>query len=55
MRPFEQVEGDRFVAALARASDAVTAALELQRRRWPPISLRISVHTGEVQLRDEGN
>jgi len=30
-------------------------ALELQRAPLAPIRLRIGVHTGEVQLRDEGN
>ncbi len=55
VRPVEQGEGDSFVAAFARASDAVAAALELQRAPLAPISLRIGVHTGEVQLRDEGN
>ena len=37
------------------ASDAVACALELQRAPLAPIRLRIGVHTGEVQLRDEGN
>src|ERR1700744_2282078 len=55
VRPVEQGEGDSFVAAFARASDAVTAALELQRAPLAPIRLRIGVHTGEIQLRDEGN
>src|SRR6202042_2157392 len=55
VRPVEQGEGDSFVAAFARASDAVSAALELQRAPLAPIRLRIGVHTGEVQLRDEGN
>src|SRR5580692_340396 len=55
VRPVEQGEGDSFVAAFARASDAVAAALELQRAPLAPIRLRIGVHTGEVQLRDEGN
>jgi predicted ATPase/class 3 adenylate cyclase/DNA-binding CsgD family transcriptional regulator len=55
VRPVEQGEGDSFVAAFARASDAVVAALELQRAPLAPIRLRIGVHTGEVQLRDEGN
>ena len=40
---------------LRRASDAVACALELQRAPLAPIRLRIGVHTGEVQLRDEGN
>src|ERR1700757_530276 len=55
VRPIEQGEGDSFVAAFARASDAVACALELQRAPLAPIRLRIGVHTGEVQLRDEGN
>src|ERR1700742_3399360 len=55
VRPVEQGEGDSFVAAFARASDAVSCALELQRAPLAPIRLRIGVHTGEVQLRDEGN
>ncbi len=55
VRPVEQGEGDSFVAAFARASDALAAALELQRAPLAPIRLRIGVHTGEVQLRDEGN
>ena len=55
MRPVEQGEGDSFVAAFARARDAVACALELQRADLAPIKLRIGVHTGEAQLRDEGN
>ena len=55
VRPVEQGEGDSFVAAFARASDAVAAALELQLAPLEPIRMRIGVHTGEVRLRDEGN
>ena len=55
VRPVEQGEGDSFVAAFARASDAVACALELQRAPLAPIRLRIGVHTGEAQMRDEGN
>ena len=55
VRPVEQGEGDSFVVAFARASDAVACALELQRAPLAPIRLRIGVHTGEVQLRDGGN
>jgi predicted ATPase/class 3 adenylate cyclase/DNA-binding CsgD family transcriptional regulator len=55
VRPVEQGEGDSFVAAFARASDAVAAALELQRAPLAPIRLRIGIHAGEIQLRDEGN
>ncbi len=55
VRPVEQGEGDSFVVAFARASDAVACALELQRSPVAPIRLRIGVHTGQIQLRDEGN
>lgn len=55
VRPVEQGEGDSFVVAFARASDAVRCALDLQRAPLAPIRLRIGLHTGEVQLRDEGN
>jgi class 3 adenylate cyclase len=55
VRPVEQGEGDSFVAAFARASDAVACALALQRAPLAPVRLRIGIHTGEVQLRDEDN
>ncbi|MUL82204.1 MULTISPECIES: LuxR C-terminal-related transcriptional regulator [unclassified Mycolicibacterium] len=55
VRPVEQGEGDSFVLAFPRASDAVACALALQRAPLAPIRLRIGVHTGEVRLRDEGN
>ena len=55
VRPIEQGEGDSFVVAFARASDAVACALELQRAPLALVRLRIGVHTGQVQLRDEGN
>ncbi|PJE20948.1 MAG: LuxR family transcriptional regulator, partial [Mycobacterium sp.] len=55
VRPVEQGEGDSFVAAFARASDAVACALALQRAQLAPIRLRIGLHTGEIQLRDEAN
>jgi predicted ATPase/class 3 adenylate cyclase len=55
VRPVEQGEGDSFVVAFARASDAVACALAFQRAPLAPIRLRIGVHIGEVQLRDEGN
>jgi class 3 adenylate cyclase len=53
--PSKQGEGDSFVAAFARAGDAVACALQLQRVLLAPIRLRIGVHTGDIQLRDEGN
>ncbi len=55
VRPIEQGEGDSFVIAFGRASDAVGCAVQLQRAPLAPIRLRIGLHTGEVQLRDESN
>ncbi|MCV6966130.1 LuxR family transcriptional regulator [Mycobacterium intermedium] len=59
VRPVEQGEGDSFVVAFARATEAVACALELQRAPLAPVRLRIGVHTGEVSLRSntggEGN
>src|SRR5262245_49802445 len=48
-------QGDAFFAAFPRASDAVSAAAEIQSRLAPgPIRVRIGVHTGEPQITDEG-
>ena len=55
VRPVEQGEGDSFVIAFPRAGDAVACALGLQRLPLAPIKLRIGLHTGDAQLRDEGN
>ena len=55
VRPIDQGEGDSFVIAFNRASDAVVCAVDLQLAPLLPIRLRIGVHTGDVQLRDEGN
>src|ERR1700709_1650370 len=55
VRPLEQGEGDSFVAAFARASDAVGCALALQRGPLPPVRIPVRIHTGENQLRDESN
>ena len=55
VRPVEQGEGDSFVIAFTRASDALACALELQRAPLAPIRLRIGLHTGEIQLRDDEN
>ncbi|WP_242670206.1 LuxR family transcriptional regulator [Mycobacterium decipiens] len=55
VQPIEQGEGDSFVVAFARASDAAACALDLQRASLAPIRLRMGLHTGEVQLRDQLN
>jgi predicted ATPase/class 3 adenylate cyclase/DNA-binding CsgD family transcriptional regulator len=55
VRPVEQGEGDSFVIAFDRASDAVACALALQRAPLAPLRLRIGMHTGEIQLRDAAN
>ncbi|MCQ4360474.1 NB-ARC domain-containing protein [Mycobacterium gordonae] len=55
VRPVEQGEGDSFLVAFARASDAVACALQLQRSVLAPIRLRIGLHTGEIQLRGADN
>ncbi|MBA3653449.1 MAG: AAA family ATPase, partial [Actinobacteria bacterium] len=62
VRPVEQGEGDSFVAAFSRASDAVSFAVDFQRRiasePWPDgidLAVRIALHSGEPHLRDEGN
>jgi class 3 adenylate cyclase len=52
--PVEQGEGDSFVVAFTRASDAIACALGLQQAALAPIRLRIGLHTGEIRLRDEG-
>src|SRR5207249_2381437 len=55
VRPVEQGEGDSFVAAFARASEAVACALDigeaLAAEGWP-FKVRMGLHTGEVQRRD---
>jgi predicted ATPase/DNA-binding CsgD family transcriptional regulator len=62
VRPVEQGEGDSVVGAFSRASDAVAAAIDVQRafarECWPDgvtLRVRIAVHTGEARLRDAGN
>jgi class 3 adenylate cyclase len=55
MRPVEQRDSDSLVVVFEHASDAVAAALELQRAPLGPIRLRIGVRTGDVQLCAEGD
>ena len=64
VRPQEQGEGDSIVGAFGRASDALTAAVAAQQalgaERWPdgltgPLRVRMAIHTGEAQMRDEAN
>ena len=54
VRPLEQGEGDSFVLAFTRASDAVAAALALQiELADEALAVRMALHTGEPELRDE--
>jgi class 3 adenylate cyclase len=62
VRPVEQGEGDSVVAAFTRAGDALVAALEAQRalhaEDWPDgvaLRVRMALHTGDAELRDQGN
>jgi len=55
-----QGEGDSFFAVFPHARDAVTAARDIQRalhaEAWPieaPLRVRMALHTGEAELRDE--
>src|SRR5262245_27663756 len=55
-RPVEQGEGDSVVAAFVRATDAVAAAVDAQDVLGElGLRVRIAIHTGEAELRDEGN
>ena len=61
-RPVRRDNSDTVVAVFSRASDAVRAALDAQRalsaQAWPDgaiVRVRMAVHTGEAQLRDEGS
>ena len=55
VRPVEQGEGDSFVVAFARACRRGGLCPGFAAGALAPIRLRIGVHTGDVQLRDEGN
>jgi predicted ATPase/class 3 adenylate cyclase/DNA-binding CsgD family transcriptional regulator len=61
VRPVEEGEGDSVVGAFGRPSDAVAAALDVQRafaeESWPDggvLRVRLALHTGEAQLRGQG-
>lgn len=53
VRPLDQGEGDSFLGAFARPSEAVACALDIQRKA--PLPLRIGIHAGEVHRTEEGN
>jgi predicted ATPase/class 3 adenylate cyclase/DNA-binding CsgD family transcriptional regulator len=62
VRRLQQDHPASVVAAFTRASDAVAAALDVQRavhsQAWPQeasLKLRIALHTAEAQQRDEGS
>lgn len=58
VKPKDQGEGDSFMAAFSRPSDALEAAVEIQSQLLQmnsPLKLRMAIHTGEVQLRDDSN
>jgi predicted ATPase/class 3 adenylate cyclase/DNA-binding CsgD family transcriptional regulator len=53
VRPVEQGEGDSFLAAFARPSSAVAAAVDLQRALQElGMRVRMAIHVGEVEVRD---
>ena len=59
VRPVEQGEGDSVVAVFERASNALAAAVDAQlalgSEPWggPAVMVRMAVHTGEAEFRDE--
>ena len=62
VRPLEQAEGNSVVGAFAQSFDAIAAAIDAQRafldEPWPggtPLRIRIAIHTGLAQLRDDRN
>ena len=61
VKPKDQGEGDSFLAAFARPSEAVGCALAIQlalrQEDWGGFDLRarMALHSGEVELRDEAN
>lgn len=58
VRPEEQGEGDSVVAVFPDPVEAVAAAVEAQRlllAELPDLPVRMALHTGEANLRDERN
>ena len=58
VRPVEQGEGDSVVGAFSRAGDAIRAALDAQvvlLAEIPWLKVRMAIHTGVAQFRDQGN
>ena len=55
LEPLVDVGVHEHRAAVVRRHGRVAGAIALQRADLGPIRLRIGLHTGEVQLRDEGN
>jgi predicted ATPase/class 3 adenylate cyclase/DNA-binding CsgD family transcriptional regulator len=60
-QPTEQGEGDSFVAAFSRASDAIACALDIQlsfaKESWPgdlDFQVRMALHTGEAEIDKDG-
>lgn len=58
--PLEQGEGDSFLAAFARPSQALECALQLQlafaKEAWPtesPVRVRMALHTGDVEVGED--
>ena len=61
VRPVEQGEGDSFVIAFSRPSQALACALEIQlatlKEPWPggrELRARMALHSGEVEIREDG-
>jgi predicted ATPase/DNA-binding CsgD family transcriptional regulator len=54
VRPPEKGEGDSFIAAFARARDAVACSLAIQRAvTASPLRMRMALHTGDMPRRGE--
>src|SRR5436190_10722990 len=48
-------QGDAFFVAFAQASDALSAAVDVQRSLAPgPVRVRMGLHTGRPSIADEG-